>query len=81
MLGRGERFDAVPFFWTRQFDFTIHYSGHAEKWDKIEIDGNLENYDCKLTYRLGGRALAIATVGRDVQSLKAEYAMESGAIH
>ena len=76
ILGRRERFDAVPFFWTRQFDFTLHYTGHAEKWDQIELEGSLEDYDCKLSFQRAGKTLAVATVGRDREGLENEVAME-----
>jgi apoptosis-inducing factor 3 len=80
ILGRRERFDAVPFFWTRQFDFTLHYIGHAEKWDKIDVAGSLENYDCKLSFQRGGKPLAVATVGRDREGLENELLMERSTL-
>jgi NADPH-dependent 2,4-dienoyl-CoA reductase/sulfur reductase-like enzyme/nitrite reductase/ring-hydroxylating ferredoxin subunit len=76
ILGRRERFDAVPFFWTTQYDFTLNYVGHAEKWDKLDLDGGIEEHNCKLSFQRGGRTLAVATVGRDRESLENELAME-----
>ena len=80
MLGLRERFDAVPFFWSQHFDVTINYVGHAEKWDAIEVDGSLETRDCTVSYKRGGRTLAVATIGRDRQSLESEASMEGSAI-
>ena len=77
MLGRKERFDAVPFFWTQQYDVTVRYIGHAEKWDSIEIDGSLQAKDCAVTYKLGSRTLAVATIDRDLQNLRTEAEMEA----
>ena len=77
ILGRSEKFDAVPFFWSQHYAVTINYVGHAEKWDAVEIDGNLDARDCSIVYKNGGRTLATATISRDVQSLQAEVAMEA----
>lgn len=76
MLGRRERFDAVPFFWTEQYDFGLAYVGHAEQWDKAEIEGQLDARDCTITYRNGGRKLAVAVIHRDLEGLRAEVAFE-----
>jgi NADPH-dependent 2,4-dienoyl-CoA reductase/sulfur reductase-like enzyme/nitrite reductase/ring-hydroxylating ferredoxin subunit len=79
ILGRRERFDAVPFFWTRQFGVSIKYVGHAQQWDAIELSGSLEAKDCAVTYKRAGRTLAVATISRDLQNLQAEAAMEANA--
>jgi apoptosis-inducing factor 3 len=73
-----ERFDAVPFFWSRHYDLQINYVGHAERWDRIDIAGDLDAGDATVTYRLAGKPLAVATVGRDLTSLQAEVALERG---
>ena len=78
ILGRRERFDAVPFFWTRQFGVSVKYIGHAEKWDAIDVDGSFEAKDCTVTYKLNGRRLAVATISRDRQNLQVEAEMEAG---
>jgi len=80
ILGRRERFDAVPFFWSRHYDATIRYVGHAERWDAINIDGSLDAHDATVTYSRGGRRLAVATVGRAAASLEAERDLESAVI-
>jgi NADPH-dependent 2,4-dienoyl-CoA reductase/sulfur reductase-like enzyme/nitrite reductase/ring-hydroxylating ferredoxin subunit len=79
MLGQREVFDAVPFFWSQHYDVPINYVGHAEKWDEIALDGDIKGRDCLLRYKRGGRVLAVASVYRDLASLKAELAMEQGA--
>jgi apoptosis-inducing factor 3 len=76
MLGAHERFDAVPFFWSQQHDLQLNYVGHATKWDRIEIGGSLAAKDCSVTYRQGGRKLAVLTIGRDADSLAAEIELE-----
>jgi NADPH-dependent 2,4-dienoyl-CoA reductase/sulfur reductase-like enzyme/nitrite reductase/ring-hydroxylating ferredoxin subunit len=77
MLGARERFDQVPFFWSQHYDVPINYVGHAEKWDAIEVNGDVEKKDCLVRYKRVGRTLAVATIFRDLASLEAEAEMES----
>jgi len=76
MLGVREAYDAVPFFWSQHYDVPINYVGHAEKWDEIAIDGDIKGRDCMLRYKSKGRVLAVASIYRDIDNLKAELAME-----
>jgi 3-phenylpropionate/trans-cinnamate dioxygenase ferredoxin reductase subunit len=76
ILGQRRRFAAVPFFWSRHYDTSINYVGHAERWDRIDIDGDPAAHDCTVTYWRNDKRLAVATVGRDLASLRAEAEFE-----
>ena len=76
MLGAHEKFEAVPFFWSQHYDVPINYVGHAEKWDELGIDGDIAGKDCVVRYKRGRRTLAVASIYRDIESLKAELEME-----
>ena len=76
ILGKRERFDAVPFFWTDQYDLTLVYIGHAERWDKVELQGQLGARDCAIAYQLGGRKIAAAFIHRDIEALRTEVELE-----
>ena len=79
MLGAREKFIAVPFFWSAHYDVTIAYVGHAEGWDSIQVEGDVAARDCRVEYWKHGKRVAVATVNRDRDSLKAEAEMESAA--
>ncbi len=76
MLGAREAFRAAPFFWSQHYDVVINYVGHAEAWDEIEIEGDISARDCLLRYKENGRVLAVASIFRDIESLRAEIEME-----
>ena len=80
MLGGRQPFDVVPFFWSQHYDVPINYVGHAENWDEVVIDGDLDARDCALRYVRGGRLLAVASINRDLESLRAEVEMERQAV-
>jgi len=78
LLGRRERYTAVPFFWSQHYDVSIDYVGHAASWDDIEQRGDVGAHDVALRFRKAGRTLAVATIFRGQESLLAELAMEKG---
>lgn len=77
ILGRKEKFDAAPFFWSQHYDQAISYIGHAASWDRVEISGDPAAADCAVSYFKGDRLLAVATIGRDLDNLRAEAALEA----
>ena len=79
MLGLRTPFRAPPFFWSQHYDVPINYVGHAEKWDAIEVEGDVMKRDCVVRYKQGDRVLAVASIYRDRDSLEAAAAMEAAA--
>ena len=76
MLGLHQPFRAVPFFWTEQHGVTVRYVGRASHWDEIRIEGDLRWGEAVIRYFDRGVHRATATVGRDLDSLKDERAVE-----
>jgi len=79
LLGRKQPCNFVPFFWSAHYDVTLGYVGHAEKWDRVEVEGSIAQRDCLVTYYLGAKKLAVVGMGRDRQLLEAEAAFEANA--
>ncbi len=44
IAGRTTHYDSVPFFWTYHFGKRFEYLGHAENWDRLHIDGELDDH-------------------------------------
>jgi NADPH-dependent 2,4-dienoyl-CoA reductase/sulfur reductase-like enzyme len=72
MLGERTPYVAPPFFWSHHYGVDIRYTGHAERWDRIEIDGSLGDNDAAARFVLDGRVVAAATLGRDRENLAIE---------
>ena len=71
MLDIDDPFEEPPFFWSVHYDTTIRYVGHAEDWDAIREEGSVADKDAEVRYEKDGRVIAVATVNRDLDSLKA----------
>jgi NADPH-dependent 2,4-dienoyl-CoA reductase/sulfur reductase-like enzyme/nitrite reductase/ring-hydroxylating ferredoxin subunit len=78
ILGAREPFVAPPFFWSNHFDVHIHYVGHGSGSDRATVSGDLKANDASVIFRDGDKVTAVASVGRDLENLKAELALERG---
>jgi NADPH-dependent 2,4-dienoyl-CoA reductase/sulfur reductase-like enzyme/nitrite reductase/ring-hydroxylating ferredoxin subunit len=80
MLGGREPFSSVPFFWSRHYDVSIHYVGHAAMWDSIVVEGSIAARDCLVRYVRGDMTLAVASMGRDAETLRWEALRERSGV-
>ena len=42
MLGAGDSYDRIPYFFSDQFDLGMEYSGYAPRWDDVVVRGDPE---------------------------------------
>jgi NADPH-dependent 2,4-dienoyl-CoA reductase/sulfur reductase-like enzyme len=78
ILGAHEPFVAPPFFWSNHFDVHICYVGHGSGRDRATVSGNLKANDASVIFRANDKLTAVASIGRDLENLKAELALERG---
>ena len=76
ILGDDAPFADTPFFWSAHQGISIRYIGHAEHFDPPTVDGSLAKCDAEVKLENGGRLRALATVGRDLESLRTGVELE-----
>ena len=75
MIGEKVKFQDVPFFWTQHFDQTLNYVGYSDRFDRMDVLGDIEQKDFAVIYYEGDRVAAFLTVNRDRESLLVEEAL------
>jgi 3-phenylpropionate/trans-cinnamate dioxygenase ferredoxin reductase component len=58
MLGTGEPYERVPYFFSDQYDVGMEYSGYATEWDEVVFRGDPANREFIAFWLRGGRVLA-----------------------
>jgi 3-phenylpropionate/trans-cinnamate dioxygenase ferredoxin reductase component len=74
MLGTGEPYDRVPYFFSDQYEVGMEYAGHATEWDEVVFRGDVDAREFIAFWLQGGRVLAGMNVGvwdvtDDIQAL------------
>jgi 3-phenylpropionate/trans-cinnamate dioxygenase ferredoxin reductase subunit len=74
MLGKGEPYDRIPYFFSDQYDVGMEYAGHAPSYDKVVFRGDVDGREFIAFWLQGGRVLAgmnvnVWDVTDDIQAL------------
>jgi 3-phenylpropionate/trans-cinnamate dioxygenase ferredoxin reductase subunit len=64
MLGRGQPYEPVHWFWSDQFDVNLQYAGFHQEWDRMVVRGSLEARSFLAFYLNHGRIDAIVAMNR-----------------
>jgi NADPH-dependent 2,4-dienoyl-CoA reductase/sulfur reductase-like enzyme/nitrite reductase/ring-hydroxylating ferredoxin subunit len=75
ILGARIKYQDVPFFWTQQFDKIICYIGYSDRFDRMDVLGDPGKDDFAVVYYEDDRVAAFMSVGRDLENLKVEQAL------
>ncbi|MGP9821442.1 FAD-dependent oxidoreductase [Salinarimonas sp. NSM] len=74
MMGRVAAYDDPPFFWTKQYDLSVRYVGHADAPAEIRVEGDPAARDATARLLQEGEVRAVATAGRNADALEANEA-------
>jgi len=69
ILGRGQPYDEVHWFWSDQYDANIQYAGFHAAWDAVVVRGSLAERKFLAFYMAEGRVESVVAVnqGRDLR--------------
>ncbi|AJE81282.1 rubredoxin reductase [Streptomyces albus] len=64
MLGKGEGYRAVPWYWTHQYEVNLQVAGYPGLADRIQLDGSVEELDFAALLWRGERLVGTVCAGR-----------------
>jgi 3-phenylpropionate/trans-cinnamate dioxygenase ferredoxin reductase component len=64
MLGEGQAYDRVPYFFSDQYDLGMEYRGHATSWDEVVFRGDAQSRDFIAFWLSGGAVVAALNANR-----------------
>lgn len=64
MLGKQVPVSEIPFFWTRQWDKSLQYTGFATNYDEVHVEGDLKALKFAAYYIKGDQVLAVASMNQ-----------------
>lgn len=82
MAGKKFPMDNIPFFWTRQFNNSLAFTGYTQGWDEIHLTGDLSEMKFVAYYidKKSDRILGAAAMGTMNQIQIINEAMRNGVM-
>ena len=78
MCGARHRYAGVPYFWTYHFGKRFEYIGHANEWDEVVVDGELDRQQFAALYMKDDKVVAVLACEREAQTARLIDAMGRG---
>lgn len=78
MLGDPAPYAPTPYFWSDQYDLTLQYVGHVERWEKVVFRGDVAARSFCAFYLQEGRLAAALVVNRPRDFRAARRLVEAG---
>jgi 3-phenylpropionate/trans-cinnamate dioxygenase ferredoxin reductase subunit len=58
MLGRGQPYERLPYFFSDQYEIGMEYTGHARDWDDVVVRGDVGSREFIAFWLKDGRVRA-----------------------
>ena len=79
IVGRGQPYDDIPFFWSEHYGTELQYYGLQGSWDDVVIRGDLDGRDFVAMYQDEGRVVGAVAMGRPAELKVARQLIASRA--
>jgi len=79
IAGKRRRYDAVPWFWTDQFDVRLQMAGLSHGYDEAVTRGNPESQKFSVFYFRDSRLIAVDSINRPADHILARRLLTSHA--
>jgi 3-phenylpropionate/trans-cinnamate dioxygenase ferredoxin reductase subunit len=79
LAGKPRAYDAVPWFWSDQYDLKLQMVGISRDYDGLVIRGNPEERSFMAFYLRAGRLIAVDAVSRPAEFMIAKRLVAAGA--
>lgn len=79
MLGQGEPYSPLPYFWSDQYDTNLQYVGYPIPWDDLVLRGDTQAPSLTAFYLKDGAVTAAATINRPRELRAVRRIVEAGA--